>query len=85
MRVNQSENELEESILSFLFQGWMKNPEFYHLEFGVHTMKLPKSSEYEIILSGWGKDRVRSQNLDRRWFRGPDHGSLISVNKKVQE
>ena len=33
----------------------MKNPEFYHLEFGVHTMKIPKSSEYELVLSGWGK------------------------------
>ena len=36
----------------------MKNPEYYHLEFGVHTMKLPKPSEYEIILSGWGKVRI---------------------------
>ena len=85
IRFHQSESELEASIWFFLFQGWMKNPEFYHLEFGVHTMKLPKSSEYEIILSGWGKDRVRSQNLDRRWFRDTGRGSLIRVNRKVQE
>ena len=48
----------------------MKNPEFYHLEFGVHTMKLPKSTEYEIILSGWGKGEQKGARITmKKYFR----------------
>ena len=46
----------------------MKNPEFYHLEFGVHTMKIPKSSEYEIILSGWGKGEQKGARITMKKY-----------------
>ena len=32
----------------------MKNREFYDLENGIHSMKIPRTGRYQLILAGYG-------------------------------
>ena len=34
--------------------GWMQKETFYDIDFGIHSMKIPKTGEYQFILSGYG-------------------------------
>ena len=35
-------------------EPWMQNREFYDLENGIHSMKIPRTGRYQLILAGYG-------------------------------
>ena len=54
------------------FDLWMQKETFYDIDFGIHSMKIPKTGEYQFTLSGWGTELSKGCKITmiKRMYQG---------------